>query len=171
LENDQDTTIFDDDSIFDFFPQLPEILVVGGKTAGEIVLQGAFVVNENVTLVKQNFPSAIFGATGTLTSQNVPTVCGGKNGLGQITNLCYQLINETWFQSTVMVKKRFQSQSAQFQGQTWVLGGDVEKSTEFWENDQWKLGPNMPLTLSKHCAVPLEDDKGSILVIGGIYIK
>ena len=52
------------------------------------------------------------------------------------------------------------------QEQVWILGGtQIDESTEFFDGIEWKSGPKLEKTLSKHCVLNWDD--GKTMIIGG----
>ena len=61
---------------------------------------------------------------------------------------------------------RYGAGSVVNQEPVWILGGtQVDESTEFFDGIEWKSGPKLEKTLSKHCVLNWND--GKTMIIGG----
>ena len=98
--------------------------------------------------------------------KKVPCFCGGKSSNFEISNKCFQWLNEKWIEMEPLKSPRYKAANFVNQDQVWLLGGtQIDKSTEYFDGNTWKPGPSLEKTLSGHCTVDLSD--GRVMVIGG----
>ena len=122
----------------------------------------------------QNYPIAIYAATGAIVSGH-PIICGGRSE-GSITHSeCYHHSKATnsWTFLTNMSTKRAFSASVPVNGKLLVLGGwdgDNDLATSEYvspDGDASQPGPDLPGPRSGHCAVKLSN--GQVMLLGGAY--
>ena len=147
--------------------ELPEILLTGGKNN-----LATYVLKQNETkLLENNNSQQLSGATmfkihGESESEEIPGFCGGKISHLKISSKCFQWLNETWVEMESLKSPRYGAGSVVNQEQVWILGGtQIDESTEFFDGIEWKSGPKLEKTLSKHCVLNWND--GKTMIIGG----
>jgi hypothetical protein len=113
------------------------------------------------------------GASGGLLSNDIALICGGSKESSPTTRLddCF-VINENVVEATIkLTQPRSNAASVVLNGNTsWMTGGVLDenvktKSTEFVELNATRPGPDLPVEVSFHCLVPLNDT--TVLLIGG----
>ena len=101
---------------------------------------------------------------------------GGLADFSVALSDCFSLVNFTWIRSPEMLSKRYYHASAVLENDTVLVSGGVDRdrngvvvhwnTTERFDGEKWTQGPDLPLPLSLHCMLVLEN--GDIFVAGGI---
>ena len=147
------------------------ILVVGGYDGGYKSDSQLSSLTRSCSNL-QNFPIAIYGATGAIVSGH-PIICGGSSK-ESFHSECYQHSKATnsWTFLTNMSTKRAYSASVPVNGKLLVLGGwdgDYNNlaTSEYVspDGDASQPGPDLPGPRSLHCAVKLSN--GQVMLLGG----
>jgi len=117
-----------------------------------------------------DYPLPVYSATGAFISSKL-VVCGGSY---PVTTNCYTLSknDNTWKLSGNLITPRYGAASVEINNKLVIFGGinnsgQYLQSTEEFDADNGisTAGPNMPLALSNHCAVKVNDT--TVLIIGG----
>ena len=160
----RDFNSYDDGSIPSF--NFPQILVLGGRNQEENGLEKSYIFNQNETIKLPDLPDGIYGSTMVL-HNGKPLVCGGKKSNGETTSNCFQYVEESWKEFPSLENPRIGAKMMSYETKLLITGGGNDLSTELFNGDSWVAGPQMLRSLSQHCIVPLEDNEGNFLLIGG----
>lgn len=122
-------------------------------------------------------PEMIKHATGGILSGSKIIICGGQlvfpnpYALTSITNQCFEVTSSGLIKfSSMTFKRAFAASLAVNQGKKlWVSGGfndsEILTSTEYIEHEVSYLGPDLPLPLTDHAVIALNES--TYMVIGG----
>jgi hypothetical protein len=116
----------------------------------------------------------VYGASGGLLTNNNALICGGLDMVDKRLDDCF-VINENGIKpSARLTKPRSFAASVVWNSTTlWMTGGQLDdtrrtKSTEFVQLTGTTPGPDLPLEVSNHCLVSLNET--TLLLMGG-YIS
>ena len=88
----------------------------------------------------------------------------------------YETKEKDWTEIANLNVARKNAASLTLKDEFWILGGEsrmqIEKSTEILDKDEngtlvWRMGPEMPYSLTGHCVVQLSKNK--FFLIGGLF--
>lgn len=154
------------------------LLIVGGNggtSSVETIHLGTTNAEEggpNGDVVIQDYPLTITDAVGGWL-ENRAVVCGGFCRQKKMYyNECYKMDPSVgnWSQIEPMPSPRAGAAAVVIGKKLFITGGQTEpflmtKTTVVWDGDTWDQGPDLPISLTDHCAVQLDDR--TTLIAGG----
>ncbi|XP_059081715.1 uncharacterized protein LOC131879418 [Tigriopus californicus] len=155
------------------------ILIVGGNggtSSVETIHLGTTSTDQGELngddVVIQDYPLTIADAVGGWLD-NRAVICGGFCRLKKMYyNDCYSMdpLVGNWSQFEAMPEARAGAAVVVIGKKLFITGGETEpflitKSTVVWNGSTWESGPDLPMPLTEHCAVQL--DEKTTLIAGG----